>query len=69
MLEHQFYQKYSNTPLADRFIPLNITKYGLMNLHEIYKRLKELDERVLPYQVEIDELLSRADWFYAMKKK
>ena len=68
MLEHQFYRKYSNTPLAERFIPLNITKYGLMNLSEIYKRLKELDERIRPYRVEIDDLLSRADWFYAKSK-
>lgn len=69
MNKEQFYAKYANTPLAKRFIPFNITKYGLMNLHTVHKRISEIDEIIRPYQVTIDELLSRAGWFYLATKK
>jgi len=55
-----FFSKYSKLPISDRFVVLSFNSLGL-NLYQIYKRLSELDNLILPLQIEKDDLLREAE--------
>jgi len=58
MQSHEFYQRYANTPLNKRFIPLNTTKAGLTTLYDIYKQVNELEDKMRPDVIKIQNLLN-----------
>lgn len=68
MLLNEFFGKYANTPLADRFVKLNVNGLNL-TLHQIYLRLQELDNQMRPVKIQIDELLEEAENYYKLKKE
>lgn len=66
---NEFYQKYANTPLEERFGLVNVSEFGLMSLDMIYGRLKELEEIMSPFVIERDKILSKLDWYYLEKEE
>ena len=63
-----FYQKFANTPISDRFTPLNFNEAGMMTLNELYDRLHKLDDQIRPYILKQQKLLRLADDYYIFKK-
>lgn len=66
---HEFYQKYANTPLGERGIPLNFAQSGLDTLSTIYKRLHDIGEITRPYDIERAKLLRAVDDYYFYGKR
>jgi len=64
----EFFRKYANTPLKNRFIILNFNSLN-MTLNQIYKRLKELGNQIRPLRIEEEELLREAEEGFANLKK
>lgn len=64
----QFHRKYANTPLKNRFEVLDIGKYGMMTLSDIYERVKFLEDQIRPQGIEIDKLTHAAEWYWIKKK-
>ena len=69
MKKEEFYKKYANTPIGNRYEAINIIKYGLLTLAGIYKRIKEIDDELRPTEIERQKLLNIAeDYYYFIKK-
>jgi len=56
MRSHEFYRLYANTPLDQRFVALNFRKTGLTTLSDIYKRVKEIEDKIRPDVIELERL-------------
>ena len=61
MEPHQFHAKYANTPLNDRFTILNMHKYGDLTLDKLFKEVKDLEDKIRTYQIQLDWLMKIAD--------
>lgn len=57
MLTHEFFHKYANTPLGERYKMLDFHKLGTHTLSTIYQRIKELEDKMRPDVIERDKLL------------
>jgi len=57
MRKHEFYEKYANTPIENRFIIINIAEFGLLTLNDIYKEIKKIDEQIRPLEIRRQKLL------------
>ena len=64
MRPHQFYAKLANTPLKNRFTILNFAKHGDLNLNKLYEEVKDLEDKMRPYQIQLDYLMKIADEYY-----
>lgn len=60
MKTHEFYQKYANTNIADRFRVVDIIHHDLETLKEIYEQIKELDDEIAEREIKQNKLLERA---------
>ena len=60
---HEFYQKYANTPLDKRFKILSFKDLGMKTLSDVYRRLKEIEDKSRPDEIERDELLNKVEKF------
>jgi len=65
MKPHEFFQKFSNTPLDDRMKLVDVNNLGLMTLSDIYQRVHELEDKMRPDVIERDKLISYADKFWS----
>lgn len=54
---HEFFQKYSNTPLDNRFNIVSIADLGLMTLSDVYKELSAIEDEIRPYVIREQKLL------------
>ena len=63
MKTHEFFGKYANVPLAKRGKVLDFNNLGLMTLHDVYVRIKELEDKMRPDRIERDNLLSEVEKF------
>lgn len=68
MKSHEFYRLYANTPLGDRHSPINFNKAGLTNLNDVYKQITEIEDKIRPDVIKIEELLRLAREYYYFKK-
>ena len=69
MKTHEFYHKYANTPLAEREKEITLDRYGSniegITLTKIYQRIKTIQDKIRPDEIELDKLLRRADDYYS----
>lgn len=56
-------------PLAKRFVRIDFIKYGNLTMSTLYQKVKELEDRKRPIQIELEELLSVADTFISSLKE
>ena len=68
MKTHEFYQAYANTPISDRFTPLNFNEEGMATLHTIYNEIKTLEDNIRPAVIRVNKLLNLAKKHYARRK-
>lgn len=61
---NEFYAKYANTPLGDRFQLIEMSESDPLTLNEIYKRVEELDNEMRPKRIEQDRLINKAVDFW-----
>lgn len=57
MKAHEFFAKYANTPLGDRFTILDFNKAGIATLNSVYEEMKMLEDAMLPLRVREEQLL------------
>lgn len=71
MTLHKFYQKFANTPLEERKKQFNIAKsqWEWMSLNDIYEELHEIENKIRPDQIRIDQLLNAVEWIWLNKKE
>lgn len=69
MKQHEFYQKYANTPLNHRGVILNFVEEGVTTLHDIYHRLHQIDEVTRPYDIERAHLLDVVETYYIRREE
>ena len=69
MKDFEFYAKYANTPLKDRFRLINVSKAGLTTLSDIYERVGAIDNQIRPFTIEKDSLIELAEEFYNLTEK
>jgi len=60
MKDGDFYKMYADTPLNDRFIPLNFNKGGLTNLATIKQHLDNINEQIQGLESQKEEMLELA---------
>lgn len=65
MKPHEFFHFYANTPLSERMVPLNVAKYGLTTLDDIFKEVRRLEDIMRPHAIEEDRLLRIAAEHFA----
>lgn len=65
---HEFFSQYANTPLSERFIPLNFKESGMQTLHNLYEEIKTLEDSMRPAKIREEELLERAGEFYKVRE-
>lgn len=46
MKDYEFYRKYANIPLGERFKIANLTELGVMSLHDIYLEVHAIDDKI-----------------------
>jgi len=63
MKTHEFFGAYANVPLAKRGIILDINNLGTMTLHDVYVRIKELEDKMRPDVIERENLLDKVSKF------
>lgn len=66
MKKHEFYAKYADTPLGDRFHWLTLAHNSpifRMTLHEIYLEIKEIDDRLREDEIRREKLLREVEPF------
>ena len=66
---HEFFAKYANTPLKDRLTPISFYQAGDMSLDDVYKRMKQLEDIMLPMRIEQGKLIKFAEIVFNKKKK
>lgn len=69
MKKHEFYRKYANTPIGNRFEVINFIKHGSMTLNQIYQLVKENDEKIAGLEFDNDNLISVAEEALCKKPK
>ena len=69
MKVEEFFAKYANTPLKDRFVAVNYQEFGLMTLHDIYKKLTKIEDKIRPYVIEEDQILRQLEWLKIFEPK
>lgn len=67
MPTNEFFSKYANTPLKDRFTVLNFTELGDMTLASLYKEVQRLEDEMRPLRIEQDKLIRAAETFWLMQ--
>jgi hypothetical protein len=61
MQPHEFYAKYANTQLKNRFTILNFNEYGDLTLNKLFQEVRDLEDKIRPHQVQLDYLMKIAD--------
>jgi len=70
METYEFFQKYANTPLADRLTKLpchtDLSPDGVsgISLDEIYKRVKGIEDKIRDDVIERNRLINIADYHW-----
>jgi hypothetical protein len=66
--KHQFYAKFANLPITDRFVILDMINHGDLTMLRIYEKIKLADEKISEQNLEIDRLLRIAEVSPLFKK-
>lgn len=69
MTPHEFHEKFADTPVVDRLTILNFHKYGDLTLNKLFDEVKDLQDKIRPYQVQLDWLMKIADEYYIFKSQ
>jgi hypothetical protein len=74
MKPHEFHRKYASLPLGKRGEFLGYTFHDeyaeQMTMNSIYTRIKEIEDKIRPEQIELEKLLRIATrWFYLLEHK
>jgi len=64
MKTNEFFATYANTPIADRDTPFDFSISGITTLSEACVRVRELQDKIRPEQIEIDQIVREAEWFW-----
>lgn len=67
MKDEEFYKKYANTPIGDRFIRLNFIEYGNMTLADLYQEFEKLGNEIRPLKLKQQALKEIAENFWKRK--
>jgi len=63
----EFYSKYANTSLKERSVKLEGSS---KTPQQIYKRLREIGDKIRPLRIEEEKLLREAEWgFMKLEEK
>ena len=70
---HTFFQKYANTPLDKRDIPIGHTRpffsqARITTLNDVYTELKKIQEQKRPYILKEENLLKLAEIMFKYNK-
>ena len=60
MRVHEFFRKYANVPMSLRHTPISFKDGGGMTLNDVFKEMKELEDKMHPMRLRQDELLKLA---------
>lgn len=63
MQVEEFYRRFANTSLDQRFIPLDFAASGMMTLDEIYKQVHSLEDYLRPVRMQQQNLIDMAARF------
>lgn len=69
MKDYQFYQKYANLPLSERFHIINFGELGLMSADLLYKEIKEIDDKIRPDIIRKEKLIREFEKYLENIKK
>lgn len=69
MKAHEFFSKYANTPLEDRFTILDFNKAGIATLNSVYKEMAMLEDAMRPLKIREEELLKLVEPLLKKKAK
>lgn len=58
MTIEQFFHEYANTPMEQRFVPLDFSEMGMMTLQDLNVKLHVIEDTMRPARIERDKLLS-----------
>ncbi len=61
MKVHEFYHKFANTRLEDRFTVLNFNEAGMTTLSGVFKELEAIGDAMRPLEIRQENLLKLAE--------
>ena len=68
MMNHEFYHWYANLPFHLRGEILNMNELGMMTASDVYKVMKELDDKIRPDIIRQEKMLRVIDDLRIQKK-
>lgn len=68
MKVEEFFKKYANLPIGDRFKAVDIANYGLTSFQELYKQIHDLEDQMRPMRIRQNKLLEDAERFFKILK-
>lgn len=72
MKKHEFYQKYADTPISERFTYLTLaynSSIFRMTLNNIYDELSNIDKKLLDDEIRREQLLKEVEKFFKTPAK
>lgn len=69
MEKHEFYMKYANLPINERFETFDKESHGTLTFSSLYHDIKTLDEEIATATKSQKVLLKIAEAYFAPEKK
>ena len=66
MKTHEFIKRYASLPLDKRGTILNSTKFGLMTMFGVYRKIMDLGDKIRPFAIKQEKLLEIADEYLSL---